>query len=135
MKNLIDYIEESFLGKDSTVNVVHHILDLIYDLCEDKEKNFGIKFDEIGGNLSNEFWKQSKSLVELERNKYIKKSGNIYKVLLTTTTKENTISCKESVPIDIQIPDAKTMKAYSDDEIKDAIIKAADELKKKIKLY
>ena len=135
MKNLIDYIEESFLGKDSTVNVVHHILDLIYDLCEDKEKNFGIKFDEIGGNLSNEFWKQSKSLVELERNKYIKKSGNIYKVLLTTTTKENTISCNESVPIDIQIPDAKTMKAYSDDEIKDAIIKAADELKKKIKLY
>ena len=135
MKNLVDYIKESFLGKQSTLKFVYHVLELIEEMTNDKEKNFGIKFDEIGGNLGNNLWLHSKSLAELEKQKYIEKSGNGYKVLLTTTTKENTISCKESVPIDIQIPDAKIMKAYSDDEIKDAIIKAADELKKKVKLY
>ena len=135
MKNLVNYIEESFLGKDSTVNVVHHILDLMYDLCEDKEKNFGIKFDELGGNLGNEFWKQSKSLVELERNKYIEKTTNGYNVLLKTLTKENTVQCKESVPVKLHIPNSKTMKPYSDEDIKDAIFSAVEELKKKIKLY
>lgn len=135
MRNITEYIEESFLGKQSTLKFVYHVLELIEEMTNDKEKNFGIKFDEIGGNLGNNLWLHSKSLVALERNKYIEKSGNGYKVLLTTTSKENTISCRESVPVDIQIPDAKIMKAYSDDEIKDAIVKAADELKKKVKLY
>ncbi len=135
MKNLIDYIKESFLDKDSTVNVVHHILDLMYNLCEDKEKNFGIKFDEVGGNLVNELWKQSKSLVELERNKYIEKTSDGYNVLLTALTKENTVPCKESVPVELHIPNSKIMKSYTDKEIKDAIFSAVEKLKKKIKLY
>lgn len=126
-------------GKTSsvdTVKFVHHILDVMYEMAENKEKNFGIKYDEICGNLVSHLWLYSKTLSVLEANHYIRKTGNIYYVLLTTTTKENTIPCEESVPIyELTIPNYKTMQSVSDDVIKESVIKAADRLKKTVKLY
>ena len=126
-------------GKSNTVDTVkhvHHILDVMYEMAEDKEKNFGIKFDEICGNLVSHLWLYSKTLSALENNEYIQKSGNIYNVLLTTTTEGNTIPCKESVPIyELTIPNYKTMQAYTDEDIKNAVLQATTRLKRKVKLY
>ena len=126
-------------GKTSTVDTVkfvHHILDVMYEMADNKEKNFGIKFDEICGNLVSHLWLYSKTLSTLESNHYIRKTGNLYYVLLTTTTKENTIPCEESIPIyELPIPNYKTMQSVSDDAIKEAVIKAVDRLKKTVKLY
>lgn len=52
MKTLNEYITEKLFSK-TTVEFVHHILDILYELtCEDNtNKNFGIKFDEIANNV------------------------------------------------------------------------------------
>lgn len=119
-----------------TVKHVHHILDIMYAMAEEKEKVFGIKYDEICGNLVSHLWLHSKTLPALEAAGYIQKTGNTYDVLLTTTTKENTIPCEVSVPIyELTIPNTKTMQGYKDDVIKASILKAADRLKKTVKLY
>lgn len=123
-------------GSTDTVKHIHHILDIMYDMSEDKEKVFGVKFDEICGNLVAHLWLHSKTLPALEAAGYIRKSGNIYNVLLTTTTKENTIPCEVSVSIyELTIPNTKTMQGYTDNVIKDSVLKAADRLKKTVKLY
>jgi len=46
-----DFVNEAVFNKTNTVKFVHHVLDIISDMRKDKQKNFGIKFDEIGGNL------------------------------------------------------------------------------------
>ena len=123
-------------SKTDTVKYVRHILDVMYEMAENKEKVFGIKYDEICGNLAGHLWYHCRTLADLENGKYIKKYGNIYNVLLTTTTKENTIPCEESVPIyELTIPNYKTMQSVSDDKIKEAVIKASERLKRTVKLY
>lgn len=78
----------------------------------------------------------SKTLQELEREKYIKKVKDGYKVLLTAYTENNTIPCEKSVEIDILIPNEKRMnKDYSDEIIKEKIFDAVKDLKKIAKLY
>lgn len=137
MKTLQEYITERLFSK-TTVEFVHHILDILYELtCEDNTyKNFGIKFDEIANNVGNHLYKMSKTLQELEREKYIKKVKDGYKVLLTAYTENNTIPCEKSVEIDILIPNEKRMdKEYSDEIIKEKIFDAIKDLKKIAKLY
>lgn len=137
MKTLQEYITERLFSK-TTVEFVHHILDILYELtCEDNTyKNFGIKYDEIANNVGNHLYKMSKTLQELEREKYIKKVKDGYKVLLTTYTENNTIPCEKSVEIDILIPNEKRMdKEYSDEIIKEKIFDAIKDLKKIAKLY
>lgn len=137
MKTLHEYITERLFSK-TTVEFVHHILDILYELtCEDNTyKNFGIKFDEIANNVGNHLYKISKTLQDLERGKYIKKVKDGYKVLLTAYTENNTIPCEKSVEIDILIPNEKRMdKEYSDEIIKEKIFDAVKELKKIAKLY
>lgn len=137
MKTLNEYITEKLFSK-TTVEFVHHILDILYELtCEDNtNKNFGIKFDEIANNVGNHLYKMSKTLQELEREKYIKKVKDGYKVLLTAYTENNTIPCEKSVEIDILIPNEKRMnKDYSDEIIKEKIFDAVKDLKKIAKLY
>lgn len=137
MKTLQEYITERLFSK-TTVEFVHHILDILYELtCEDNTyKNFGIKYDEIANNVGNHLYKMSKTLQELEREKYIKKVKDGYKVLLTAYTENNTIPCEKSVEIDILIPNEKRMdKEYSDEIIKEKIFDAIKDLKKIAKLY
>lgn len=137
MKTLHEYITERLFSK-TTVEFVHHILDILYELtCEDNTyKNFGIKFDEIANNVGNHLYKMSKTLQDLERGKYIKKVKDGYKVLLTAYTENNTIPCEKSVEIDILIPNEKKMdKDYSDENIKEKIFDAIKDLKKIAKLY
>jgi hypothetical protein len=137
MKTLNEYITEKLFSK-TTVEFVHHILDILYELTyeDNTNKNFGIKFDEIANNVGNHLYKMSKTLQELERGKYIKKVKDGYKVLLTAYTENNTIPCEKSVEIDILIPNEKRMnKDYSDENIKEKIFDAVKDLKKIAKLY
>ena len=137
MKNLNEYITEKLFSK-TTVEFVHHILDILYELtCEDNTyKNFNIKYDEIANNVGNHLYKTSKTLQDLEKEKYIKKVKNGYKVLLTAYTENNTIPCKKSVEIDILIPNEKRMdKDYSDEIIKEKIFDAVKDLKKIANMY
>ena len=39
-------------SQTDTVKCVRHILDVMYEMAENKEKVFGIKYDEICGNLA-----------------------------------------------------------------------------------
>ena len=137
MKTLNEYITERLFSK-TTVEFVHHILDILYKLtCEDNTyKNFGIKYDEIANNVGNHLYKMSKTLQDLEKGKCIKKVKDGYKVLLTAYTENNTIPCEKSVEIDILIPNDKRMdKEYSDEIIKEKIFDAVKDLKKIAKLY
>lgn len=137
MKTLCEYISERLFSK-TTVEFVHHILDILYELTyeDNTYKNFGIKYDEIANNVGNHLYKMSKTLQDLERGKYIKKVKDCYKVLLTAYTENNTIPCEKSVEIDIPIPNEKRMdKDYSDEIIKEKIFDAIKDLKKIAKLY
>lgn len=137
MKTLQECITEKLFSQ-TTVEFVHHILDILYELTSEDNtyKNFGIKYDEIANNLGNHFYKMSKTLQELEREKYIKKVKDGYKVLLTAYTENNTIPCEKSVEIDILIPNERGMgKNYSDEFIKEKIFDAVKELKKIAKLF
>ena len=137
MKSLHEYITEKLFSK-TTVEFVHHILDILYELTYENNtyKNFGIKYDEIANNVGNHLYKMSKTLQDLERGKYIKKVKNGYKVLLTVYTENNTIPCEKSVEIDILIPNEKRMdKDHSDEFIKEKIFDAVKDLKKIVNLY
>lgn len=137
MKTLCEYISERLFSK-TTVEFVHHILDILYELTyeDNTYKNFGIKYDEIANNVGNHLYKMSKTLQDLEREKYIKKVKNGYKVLLTAYTENNTIPCEKSVEIDILIPNEKRIdKDYSDEIIKEKIFDAIKDLKKIANLY
>lgn len=132
MKSLTECLNESLFDK-SKVKFVHHVLDVMKDMAENKEKNFGIKFDEVCGNLAGGLYHNSKSLEELEQNRYITKSDDgIYHVLLTTTTHNNTIPCHISVDTDITVENSTKM---NEGTIKKKIKDAVEKLKKKTKLY
>ena len=137
MKTLQECINER-LFRTTTVEFVHHILDILYELTSEDNtyKNFGIKYDEIANNTGNHLYKMSKTLQELERGKYIKKVKDGYKVLLTAYTENNTVPCEKSVEIDILIPNESGMsKDYSDETIKEKIFDAVKDLKKIAKLF
>lgn len=137
MKALYEYITEA--KKVNTVNFVHHVLDIMSDMCKDKQKNFGIKFDEIGGNLIAHMWNYSKSLMELERNDYISATsdGDGFYVVLWTTSENNSVPCNKCVETEIYIPNSRTMdiSQYPDNVIKKMITDAAEQLKKRVKMY
>ena len=132
MKSLTEYLNESLFDR-SKVKFVHHVLDIMKDMADDKEKNFDIKFDEICGDLIGGLYHNSKSLEELEREGYLTKSsdGN-YHILLTTTTHNNTVPCHISVDTDIVVENDTKM---NEDTIRKKIKDAVEKLKKKTKLY
>lgn len=134
-----DFINEAVLNKTNTVKFVHHVLDVMSDMCKDKQKNFGIKFDEIGGNLVANMWQHSTSLDELERNDYISRTsnGDEFYIVLWTTSENNGVPCNICAETNILIPNSKHMDAseYTDAEIQKSIKAAAEHLKKMAKLY
>lgn len=132
MKSLTECLSESLFDR-SKVKFVHHVLDIMKDMVDDKEKNFGIKFDEICGNLAGGLYHNSKSIEDLEQMGYIFKSTDgKYHIKLTTITHNNTIPCNIFVDTDI-IVDGKTK--MNDGIIREKIKNAVEKLKKKIKLY
>lgn len=134
-----DFVNEAVFNKTNTVKFVHHVLDIMSDMCKDTQKNFGVKFDEIGGNLTANLWLYSKSLDELERNNYIKRTpnGDEFCIVLWTTSENNGVPCNISAETNILMPDSKYMDAseYTDTEIQKSIKAAAEQLKKMAKLY
>lgn len=132
MKHLTEYITESLFGSKD-VKFAMHVLDMIRDMADNKEKEFGIKFDEIGGDLAGGVYHNSDTLADLEQNKHLTKmKDGKYCIKVTTTTHENTVPCEISVDADIVIGRDNKL---SDDEIKKRIKDAVDELKTKTKLY
>lgn len=117
----------------SKVKFVHHVLDIMKDMADDKEKNFGIKFDEVCGNLAGGLYHNSKTLEALESNGYLTKSSDgKYHILLTTTTHNNTVPCHISVDTNIVVGgDTKMNDGAIQKKIKDAV----EKLKKETKLY
>lgn len=134
-----DFVNEAIFNKTNTVKFVHHVLDIMSDMCKDKQKNFGIKFDEIGGNLIAHLWYYDHSLDVLERNDYIKRTpnGDEFCIVLWTTTENNGVPCDICVETNILIPNSKYMDAskYTDAEIQKSTKEAAEQLKKMAKLY
>lgn len=128
-----DRRRKSSISDRSKVKFVHHVLDIMKDMTNDKENNFGIKFDEICGDLVGGLYHNSKTIEALESNGYLTKSsdGN-YHILLTTTTHNNTVPCHISVDTNIVVErDTKMNDGAIQKKIKDAV----EKLKKKTKLY
>ena len=118
MKHLTEYITESLFGSKD-VKFAMHVLDMIRDMTDNKEKEF--------------VYNNSDTLADLEQNKHLTKmKDGKYCIKVTTTTHENTVPCEISVDADIVIGRDNKL---SDDELKKRIKDAVDELKTKTKIY
>ena len=137
MKSLTEFVYESVFGA-KPYQVAWTILDKVCELTrsDKREKNFGVKFDEVGGNLIAHLWHYLKSMQELEQNGYVEKYNDGWRVLLRTTSYHNGLPCDEFEPIDIFIPDSRTdIRKITAKMIETETKAACERLKKKIKLY
>ena len=136
MKSLVSVIQESLIG-EQPYKIAWRILDKVYEFtrADQREKNFGVKFDELGGNLIAHLWHYDTSIESLEKNGYVVKVSGGWKVLLRANTQNNGQHCNEREPIEILIPDKRSNRKITDKHILDKTKEACEKLKKRITLY
>ena len=136
MKSLTEIVYESVFG-EQPYKVAWRILDKVYEFtrADQREKNFGVKFDELGGNLTAHLWHYNTSMESLEKNGYVVKVSGGWKVLLWAKTQNNGDFCKEREPIGILIQDKRSNTKITDKHILDKTKEAGEKLKKRIILY
>lgn len=137
MKSLTEIVYESVFG-EQPYKVAWRILDKVYEFtsADQREKNFGVKFDELGGNLIAHLWHYDSSMDSLEKNGYIEKVSGGWKVLLYTSTQNNGRPCDEREPIDILIQNKRmNTSKLTDKFILSKTKEACDRLKNRVTLY